>query len=413
MPLSQNELLENLAPEFSDHMRCCIVLAGESELQRPVEIKSFRFNSPTRIVNYMKTFMRSFTGAADSLLFPCQNMRPGPHTTIAQMVCPSSHPRFTPFYQMGRILLQRRDTLILPEIIDMYNPAVMDLGAELTVSADDDNYTYAVNEKKVLSESLFAFRHLATAQVTSFQNSARFRIRQNSTCRANGHKVIPRGLGLDCVKACFVCGATNRFRAEKPQLLNNISMMLTSYADAREIAACLENLIGADAVYLDFRKSEPTYIQIKIGACNAHLYQLRKLNYFLEQFNCFSEQEILKLCTYSKPPTMDLTEFQSFISMFSATTQKLVAVECLNDSDEDQARAKELEKKFGSFGGTTHIVFDLKTEAPVALFNVQGLGTPDGNISGINYMEHWGYNLTVQQVQNMIDDCYFTILPTP
>jgi len=75
-----------------------------------------------------------------------------------------------------------------------------------------------------------------------------------------------RGLGADAVD-CFVCGEKCN------HVFANISGFVTTKESGQRIADMFQ--CGAR---LDFRPSEPSWIQVKIGACKQHLINLELLN---------------------------------------------------------------------------------------------------------------------------------------
>jgi len=75
-----------------------------------------------------------------------------------------------------------------------------------------------------------------------------------------------RGIGSDSTPGCFVCGGKNGMRS-------NISAFVDSKGEGEMIERWFKQ--GAR---LDFRSSEPRYIQIKIGACSNHSKNLEKLH---------------------------------------------------------------------------------------------------------------------------------------
>jgi len=81
-----------------------------------------------------------------------------------------------------------------------------------------------------------------------------------------------RGIGLDMVPCCFVCGTKLR-EPRANAYLNNISAFVASKAEGEEILSWFEQ--GAR---LDYRENEPNRIQLKIGACNDHVKQLQHLH---------------------------------------------------------------------------------------------------------------------------------------
>lgn len=76
----------------------------------------------------------------------------------------------------------------------------------------------------------------------------------------------PRGIGCDVVPACFVCGnPLDGYSA-------NIAAFVNSEVDGRSVV----EWFGGKA-RLDFRPSEPNWIQVKVGTCEQHLPNLEKL----------------------------------------------------------------------------------------------------------------------------------------
>lgn len=75
-----------------------------------------------------------------------------------------------------------------------------------------------------------------------------------------------RGIGLDSGK-CFKSGC------EETGVLHNIAAFVDSEGDGRKVVRMFEQ--GA---YLDYRKTEPDWIQVKIHACGEHLSALEELN---------------------------------------------------------------------------------------------------------------------------------------
>ena len=81
--------------------------------------------------------------------------------------------------------------------------------------------------------------------------------------RKGGIKFSSRGFGKEWV-SCFIC--------KKGKLNDNVSGFVKSKSDGEKIKKMFKKHIS-----LDYRPSEPNYIQVKIGACEKHLEKLRKL----------------------------------------------------------------------------------------------------------------------------------------
>lgn len=80
-----------------------------------------------------------------------------------------------------------------------------------------------------------------------------------------------RGIGLDSC-TCFVCGTDDR-DGEGHCMLNNIAAFVQCKEAGKRVVAMFHQ--GARLAYRDF---EPDRVQVKIGACDKHLPNLKKLN---------------------------------------------------------------------------------------------------------------------------------------
>jgi len=76
----------------------------------------------------------------------------------------------------------------------------------------------------------------------------------------------PRGIGRDVCPCCFVCGVNEN------SALHNIAAFVNSKQDGELIVEWFNQ-----RARLDFRESEPNWIQVKVGACDAHLPNLEAL----------------------------------------------------------------------------------------------------------------------------------------
>ncbi len=86
-----------------------------------------------------------------------------------------------------------------------------------------------------------------------------------------GEFFMSRGIGLDVTPGCFVCGG-------KRKLYNNVSGFMRSKDAGERVVAMFEN--GA---WLDYRENEPNWIQVKVGACDKHLDNLKRLHDLTKQ----------------------------------------------------------------------------------------------------------------------------------
>lgn len=89
---------------------------------------------------------------------------------------------------------------------------------------------------------------------------------------ANGGEFFhSRGIGLDnCV--CFVCGTHDR-DGKGHTMLNNIAAFVQTKEAGERVVAMFKQ--GAR---LDYREHEPDRVQVKLGACDRHLPNLKKLD---------------------------------------------------------------------------------------------------------------------------------------
>ena len=83
-----------------------------------------------------------------------------------------------------------------------------------------------------------------------------------------------RGIGLDSCPGCYVCQATKR-HPESNSFLNNISAFVKTKEEGEEIVSWFKD----KGAWLDYREHEPNRIQLKVGACNFHLPNLKKLEH--------------------------------------------------------------------------------------------------------------------------------------
>ncbi len=96
-----------------------------------------------------------------------------------------------------------------------------------------------------------------------------------------------RGIGLDVVPCCFVCGSKVR-NPDANYYLHNISAFVSSREDGDKII----EWFGCKNARLDFRPSEPGWIQVKVGACDEHLPNLRELDRITSLHGVIRERDI-------------------------------------------------------------------------------------------------------------------------
>ena len=75
-----------------------------------------------------------------------------------------------------------------------------------------------------------------------------------------------RGIGTDNCPGCFVCGG-------KPGSMSNIAAFVRSVNDGQLATQWFQGL-----AWVDFRPSEPNWIQVKFGACDNHRKALLDLS---------------------------------------------------------------------------------------------------------------------------------------
>lgn len=107
--------------------------------------------------------------------------------------------------------------------------------------------------------------HGVKKEITEAEGTVRERLEQAGDL-PKSYGVNIRGLGTDNTPGCFVCGG-------EPGPHSNISMFVGSKEDGEDIVVFFKT--GAR---LDYRASEPNWIQVKIGACEQHLDNLKSLS---------------------------------------------------------------------------------------------------------------------------------------
>lgn len=123
----------------------------------------------------------------------------------------------------------------------------------------------------------------------------KFEIAQADRKRGQHLKFNPRGIGLDVCPYCFVCGAKERHPGAN-SYLNNVAAFVASKDDG-------ETIVGwfAGKARLDFRPSEPNWIQLKVGACDAHLENLKALAEATGRYGVIRQADIVEAMTIVTP----------------------------------------------------------------------------------------------------------------
>lgn len=80
-----------------------------------------------------------------------------------------------------------------------------------------------------------------------------------------------RGIGYDSC-TCFVCGTNDR-DGRGHSMLNNIAAFVRCRDAGVRVVAMF-----AQGARLDYRDFEPDYVQVKVGACDEHLLNLKRLH---------------------------------------------------------------------------------------------------------------------------------------
>ncbi len=99
-------------------------------------------------------------------------------------------------------------------------------------------------------------------------------------------KFNPRGIGLDVCPCCFVCMATKRAEG-KNNYLHNIAAFVESKPDGEKIVEWFTSLAR-----LDYREREPNWIQLKVGACDLHLSNLKELERLTSKYGVIRQKDI-------------------------------------------------------------------------------------------------------------------------
>ncbi len=82
---------------------------------------------------------------------------------------------------------------------------------------------------------------------------------------AGGEYFSSRGIGFDTTPGCFICGG-------EPKLQHNIAAFVKTKESGERVVGIFK--YGAR---LDYRPHEPDRVQVKIGACHGHRYNLEYL----------------------------------------------------------------------------------------------------------------------------------------
>ncbi len=108
------------------------------------------------------------------------------------------------------------------------------------------------------------------ALAESKQEIIEHEIRKDDAAFGKSLPFHPRGLGTDTCPGCFVCGPA-KIGAGYEQM-NNVAAFVNSKEEGEEIVSWFDG-----RARLDYRPSEPNWIQIKVGACDKHVDNLAAL----------------------------------------------------------------------------------------------------------------------------------------
>jgi hypothetical protein len=107
-----------------------------------------------------------------------------------------------------------------------------------------------------------------------------------------GEYFSSRGIGLDHTPGCFICGGGSG-------LYQNIAAFVQCREAGERVVAMFRQ--GA---YLDYREYEPDYLQVKVGACDAHASNLAKLSSLtIENKGVIAERLLLQAMNFEPNDT--------------------------------------------------------------------------------------------------------------
>lgn len=89
-----------------------------------------------------------------------------------------------------------------------------------------------------------------------------------------GEYFASRGLGRDKVPSCFVCGEILSGEDRKGPYAHNIA----AFVQTKEAGERVVAMFGGKGARLDYREREPDHLQVKVGACEAHVSNLERLH---------------------------------------------------------------------------------------------------------------------------------------
>lgn len=103
---------------------------------------------------------------------------------------------------------------------------------------------------------------------------------------AGGEFFSSRGIGLDVTPGCFVCGGTQGMRSN-----------IAAFVRCKDSGKRVVEMFGGKGARLDYREYEPDYVQVKVGACDAHVSCLENLHHITsEAKGTITSDMILEAC---------------------------------------------------------------------------------------------------------------------
>ncbi len=117
-------------------------------------------------------------------------------------------------------------------------------------------------------------------------------LRMLDHAEGKGYKFSSRGIGTDCCPGCFACGPETSM--ESASMAN-----IAAYIRTKEEGEIIVGWFNGRA-RVDFRAHEPNYIQLKVGACEAHLENLEYLRILTDWYDVIRKTTIEKAVNYKR-----------------------------------------------------------------------------------------------------------------
>ncbi len=94
-----------------------------------------------------------------------------------------------------------------------------------------------------------------------------------------------RGIGLDGINKCFVCGCKN----------SGVTPNISAFVHSKEDGEIVTSFFQEDSARLDYREHETDWIQVKVGACKKHEDCLEELQ-ALTRHGTIRKRDVLLAC---------------------------------------------------------------------------------------------------------------------